>query len=39
MKMYGDYSYKCTDTALGEFFHLQCGFQLENHFQNVTNEN
>jgi len=24
-------SHNCTDTALGEFFHLQCGFHLHKH--------
>jgi len=22
-------SHKCTDTVLGEFFYMQCGFQLK----------
>ena len=31
-------SHCCTDTALGEFFHLQCGFQLQTQDLTLTNE-
>jgi hypothetical protein len=30
-------SHNCTDTALGKFFHLQCGFQLQTHHLIVIN--
>jgi hypothetical protein len=31
-------SYNCIDTALGEFFHLDCGFQVEKYFLIIKNE-